>query len=90
MEKNESIKILDNFEGAMIGEYNIKNNNIYMHLKMEKPTIGYRNKNFDYNLHFHFGIKNQISKKINIKFFIQCKSEEELNNNLPRIWIFME
>ena len=46
-----------------------------------------RNKTFDYNLHFHFGIKNQTNAKINIKIFIKCKSEEELRDNLTRIWI---
>jgi len=84
---NEKIKILDNFEGAMIGDYSIRNNIIYARLKKEKPTYGFRNEKIDYNLHFHFGIKNQTNKKIIIKVFIECKKEEELHQSLPRIWI---
>jgi hypothetical protein len=83
----KSIKILDHFEGAMINGYSINKNNIYIYLKKEKPTIGYRNKKFNYNLHFHFGIKNKINKKININIFIECKNEDELQQSLPWLWV---
>ena len=78
MATNDSIKVLDNFEGAMIGDYSIKNNIVFIDLKKEEPTFGYRNRKFDYNLHFHFGLENQTNKKKNINFFIECKREEEL------------
>ena len=87
MAANSPIKIFDNFEGAMIGDYSIKNNNIFLHLKKEKVTFGYRNKKFDYNLHFHFGIQNKTDKKNIVKFFVECKSEDDLHQVLPRIWI---
>lgn len=87
MTTSDSIKILDDFEGAMISDYSIKGNIIFMHLKKEKPTFGYRNKKFDYNLHFHFGIQNLTNKKNIIKFFIECKNEDELHQSLPRLWV---
>jgi hypothetical protein len=67
MEAKNSVKILDNFEGSMIGSYSLKNNNIFINLKKEKPTYGYKKAKIDYNLHFHFGIQNQINKKNKIK-----------------------
>jgi len=84
---NDPIKIFDNFEGAMIGDYSIKDNDIFMDLKREKSTVGYRNKKFDYNLHFHFGIQNQTTEKIIVNIFIECKSEGDLYKSLPRLWI---
>lgn len=87
MATNGAVKILDNFEGAMIGNYSIKNNNIFMHLKKEKPTFGYKNKKFDYNLHFHFGVYNQTNKKNILNIFIECNTKEELHQPLPRLWI---
>lgn len=86
-EEMREMDVLDNFEGAMVGNYHIKDNNIFMELKKEKPTFGYRNKKFDYNLHFHFGLRNRFAKKNNVNIFIECKNEKGLNQELPRLWI---
>jgi hypothetical protein len=87
MLKNKPIRVIHNFEGAMIGNYSIKDNNVYLNLKKEKPTYGYKNRKFDYNLHFHFCVENTTNKKVTLNFFIGCKSEEKLHYSLPRLWI---
>jgi len=84
---NKSLQVLDNFEGAMIGDYNIKDNNVFITLKKEKPTLGYRNKKFDYNLHFHFGLCNQSKGENEYNIFIGCYKEEKLHSRLPWLWI---
>lgn len=87
MGKKGIIKILDKFEGAMIANYIIKDNNIYMELKKEKPTFGFRNKKFDYNLHFHFGLHNQSKKDEIYNIFIECDNNNDLHHPMPRLWI---
>lgn len=87
MGENGNIKVLDNFEGAMIGSYSIKDNNIYLTLKKEKPTIGYRKKIFNYNLHFHFGLQNQSRKDEVYHIFVDCDNNNDLEHVIPRFWI---
>jgi hypothetical protein len=78
------ITILDDFEGSMIGKYEIKNNDIFFNLKKENPTYGFRNKKFDYNLHFNFGLYNPSNSKKTINIFINCQNIPK--SNLPRLW----
>lgn len=71
----------------MIGDYSIENNNLFIRLKNEKPTFGFRNRKFDYNLHFCFGIYNKTNKKNIFNIFIECDNKEDLHQYLPRLWI---
>lgn len=84
--KNQ-IKILNEFKGSMIGDYSIKDNSIFLSLKKEKPTLGFRDKKFDYNLHFNFGLSNLTDLNKEIKIFLECSSEKELKYDLPWLWI---
>ena len=84
---NNNIKIINNFEGAMIGNYSIENNNLFIQLKKEKPTLGYKKKEFDYNLHFNFGIKNNSQDDKEFNVFIDCTKEDELQHSIPWLWI---
>ena len=87
MEKICSFKVLTKFEGAMIGDYVIEENNLFIKLKKEKPTFGYKNVKFDYNLHFNFGLINKSKKEKIIRIFLECKSEKELKNSLKWLWL---
>ncbi len=85
--KNVSIEVINEFEGAMIGDYYTKEKNLFMTLKREKPTFGYRDKEFDYNLHFNFGLKNLSNDEKEITVFIGCSDRDELQNSLPWLWV---
>jgi len=87
MEGKLDIKVIDNFEGAMIGDYYVKDDNIFIELKKEKPTYGYRNKKIDYNLHFNFGLCNCSDVEIIVNVFIECKNKNSLNGRIPRLWV---
>jgi hypothetical protein len=87
MDKDMEIQILSNFKGAMIGEYSLENEKIFLKLKKEKPTVGYKNEKFDYNLHFNFGLLNPTNKKKEISIFIECKKESELTKPITWLWI---
>lgn len=84
--KNE-VEIIDDFEGAMIGKHEINSYNIYLDLKKEKPTIGFNNKKWNYNLHFNFGIHNFSKQDKTYKIFINCKNFINLKGELKRLWI---
>jgi len=82
---NGNVEVLDKFEGAMIGNHEILDDNIFFELKKEQPTYGFNNKKFDYNLHFHFGIKNHSDKNIILNIFIECKNKD-LKKPIVRLW----
>lgn len=85
--KNYGIEVLTDFQGAMIDKYTVKENNIYLTLKKEKPTIGYKNREFDYNLHFNFGLKNLLNTEQELLIFLDCNNEIKLPHVLPHLWI---
>lgn len=87
MEEKKHVIILDDFEGSMIGKYQVENNKIFINLKKEKPTFGFRNKKFDYNLHFHFGLYNSCNEEKTVEIFIECRDKKRLNGRLTRLWL---
>jgi hypothetical protein len=84
--KKDSIEVFDEFENAMISKYSIQDYKMYIDLKKEKPTIGFKNKKFDYNLHLNFGVYNKSQDEKEISVFIDCSKENELKNSIPWLW----
>jgi len=71
------IKVVDNFEGASIGNYHIRDDRIYATLK-EEPLVKKDGIVHDYGWHFVFGLKNNSKNSKEIKIFINCDNKNVL------------
>jgi len=81
-----SIEIIEDFEGSMIGGYEIEEESVRIRIKKEPVTRGYHHIH-NYNLHFNFGIRNLSRENKKLKIKVGEKSEEQLKAPFQRIWI---
>ena len=81
-----SLKIIDDFQGSMIGEYSVNDKEILIQLKKEKATRYLKYNSTDYNLHFHFGLKNDSSRKLTARICIGTNDMEGLNTTNITLW----
>lgn len=82
----QEVKIIVDFEGAMIGSYNLNGSNLNMELKKEKITTYFKQLSTDYNLHFNFGLRNSSDHLKKIKVNIGCLETDALPNKNIRLW----
>lgn len=74
------------FEGSMIKGYNLNKNNLHVELIKDEVTEGYL-KEYNYNHHFHFGIRNLFNKGKKLTVLVECDEQEKLKNPFKRIWV---
>ena len=79
---------MKNFPSSLAGEYEIKDENVYINLKKEKETIFAPNgsRSADYNLHFHFGIKNFFKYSKKVAIHVECKDNASLQSSNLKLW----
>lgn len=82
----EQVEIINDFEGAMIGAYNLEKSNLNVELKREKVTTYFKRRSTDYNLHFNFGLRNSTSSIKRIYISIGCSEKEVLPHRNIRLW----
>ena len=80
------ITIDGDFKGSMLGSGRVEKNIAFIELKKDPITRGYI-EDHDYNLHFHFMVRNNGDVPVNVKFCIGCNDKEDLNKDLGWLWI---
>jgi hypothetical protein len=79
------IDIIDDFPGSMLGSGKVGDGIARLSIKKEKVTKGYKIE-FDYNLHFHFGLRNKADVEREVQILFDCDEEEKLDRELRYIW----
>jgi hypothetical protein len=80
------MEIYSDFTGSMLGGSRVVGDKVFITLKKEKVTKGYF-KNHNYNLHFHFGIRNSEDTDRIMEFFIETDEGSELPRKFDSLWI---
>lgn len=71
------MKVLSNFEGAMVGPDEVRNNEIFLRVREEKTTCadGFCH---DYGYHFSFGIENDSDEVAEARIYLNCRSADDV------------
>ncbi|HHD15942.1 MAG TPA: hypothetical protein ENK47_04475 [Euryarchaeota archaeon] len=80
------ITVVDDFEGAMISTGRVDGSRLFMGIRKEPVTKGYRLE-FDYNLHFHFGIRNAGDGERTVEVLVDSTPDDELARDLRHLWV---
>jgi len=80
-----NVRVIGDFEGAMVGPASVEGDVLKLGIKREAITKGYRLE-FDYNLHFLFGIENASEGDRDLRVCFDCDPDEGLDRDLNYIW----
>jgi len=79
------LEVISNFEGSMVGRSRIEKNRVFIEIRKERITKGYK-LDFDYNIHFHFGISNHSESEREVEVFLDCDVDSIPDQVFRNIW----